>query len=79
MPLKNVEEYITKNNHLPGIDSASDLSKQGLDIAEMQAKHMAKIEELTLYIIEQNKAIEKNSKAIEELKLQVKKLTANED
>lgn len=79
MPLKNVEQYIVKNKHLPGIDSASELSKNGLDLAEMQAKHMAKIEELTLYIIEQNKAIEKNNKAIEELKLQVKTLTANED
>ena len=79
MPLKNVEEYITIHKHLPGIDSASDLSKNGLDLAEMQAKHMAKIEELTLYIIEQNKAIEKNAKDIQELKLQVRKLTANED
>jgi hypothetical protein len=79
MPLKNVEEYITANKHLPGIDSASELSKSGLDLAEMQAKHMAKIEELTLYIIEQNKAIEKNNKDIEELKGLVRKLTANED
>ena len=79
MPLKNVEEYIAANKHLPGVDSASELSKNGLDLAEMQAKHMAKIEELMLYIIEQNKTIEKNSKDIEELKKQVKKLTANED
>ncbi|HNP32784.1 MAG TPA: DUF4402 domain-containing protein, partial [Flavobacterium sp.] len=79
MPLKNLEEYIVANKHLPGIDSAGDLSKNGLDLAEMQAKHMAKIEELTLYIIEQNKLLEQNRKDIEELKLQVKKLTANED
>ena len=79
MPLKNVEEYIAVNKHLPGIDSASELSKNGLDLAEMQAKHMAKIEEMMLYIIEQNKTIEKNSKDIEELKKQVKVLTANED
>ena len=79
MPLKNVEEYITTHKHLPGIDSAYYLTKNGLDLAEMQAKHMAKIEELTLYIIEQNKAIEKNTKDIQELKLQVRKLTANED
>lgn len=79
MPLKNVEEYIAKHKHLPGIDSASDLAKNGLDLAEMQAKHMAKIEEMMLYIIEQNKTIEKNIKDIEELKKQVKILTANED
>ena len=79
MPLKNVEEYIAIHKHLPGIDSASELAKNGLDLAEMQAKHMAKIEELMLYIIDQNKTIEKNIKDIEELKKQVKVLTANED
>lgn len=79
MPLKNVEEYIATNKHLPGVASADELAKSGLDIAEMQAKHMQKIEELTLYIIEQNKAIEKNIKAIEELKAQVQVLTANQD
>lgn len=78
MPLKNVEEYINKNKHLPGIDSAEELSEKGLDLAEMQAKHMAKIEELTLYIIAQNKAIEKNSKDILELKKQIQALTSNE-
>ena len=79
MPLKNVEEYIAIHKHLPGIDSASELAKNGLDLAEMQAKHMAKIEEMMLYIIDQNKTIEKNIKDIEELKKQVKVLTANED
>lgn len=79
MPLKNVEEFIAQNKHLPGIDSAEELAQNGLDVAEMQAKHMAKIEELTLYIIEQNKAIEKNNKDIDELKKLVQKLTANED
>jgi hypothetical protein len=79
MPLKNVEEYIAIHKHLPGIDSASELAKNGLDLAEMQAKHMAKIEEMMLYIIDQNKTIEKNIKDIEELKKQVKELTANED
>ncbi|MDI1316113.1 hypothetical protein [Flavobacterium sp.] len=79
MPLNEVENYITANKHLPGIDSAAELATNGLDIAEMQAKHMAKIEELTLYIIEQNKAIERNTKAIEELQKQVQVLTANQD
>ena len=74
MPLKNVEEYINKNKHLPGIDSAEELSKKGLDLAEMQAKQMEKIEELTLYVIEQNKKLEKQNNEIEELKIQMKAL-----
>jgi hypothetical protein len=79
MPLKNVEEFIATHKHLPGIDSADELANKGLDIAEMQSKHMAKIEELTLYIIEQNKAIEKNNKDIEELKRKLELLTDNQD
>lgn len=74
MSLPELEEFIKENNHLPGIDSAADLVKKGLDLAQMQAKQMEKIEELTLYTIEQNKAIEKQAKEIEELKLQVKAL-----
>jgi len=78
MPLKEVEKFVTINKHLPGIDSASELAAKGLDIAEMQSKQMEKIEELTLYIIQQNKALEKNQKEIEELKSQMKALLAND-
>ena len=74
MPLKEVEKFVAVNKHLPGIDSASELSKNGLDLAEMQSKQMQKIEELTLYIINQNKTIENNQKEMEALKLQVKAL-----
>ena len=74
MPLKEVETYINENKHLPGIESAEDLVKNGIDVAEMQAKQMEKIEELTLYIIEQNKKLEKQNNEIEELKFQMKAL-----
>jgi len=74
MPLKEVESYIQNNKHLPGISSAEELVKEGLDLGEMQAKQMEKIEELTLYAIEQNKKIEKQEKEIEELKVLVKAL-----
>ena len=81
MPLSDVEKFITANKHLPGVDSASDLAKDGLDVAEMQAKQMEKIEELTLYAIQQDKivqqqsiAIEQQNKEIEELKVLVKSL-----
>ena len=73
-PLKEVEEFIKANNHLPGIESAQELVEKGLDLGEMQAKQMGKIEELTLYIIEQDKKLELQSKDIEELKALVKVL-----
>lgn len=74
MPLKQVEEFINKNNHLPGVDSAEDLAKNGLDLSVMQAKQMEKIEELTLYIIEQNKTLENQSKAIENQNREIEEL-----
>lgn len=73
-PLKEIESFIKENKHLPGIESADELVKNGLDLGEMQAKQMGKIEELTLHLIEQNKMIEKQSEEIEELKALVKSL-----
>ncbi|MES2777836.1 MAG: hypothetical protein V4722_26890 [Bacteroidota bacterium] len=58
MPLAQVEQYIKNNQRLPGIASAKKLQKEGVGISEMQTKMMAKIEELTLYMIEANKTIE---------------------
>jgi trimeric autotransporter adhesin len=77
MSLNEVDTFVKENKHLPGIESAEVLVKKGLDLGEMQAKQMGKIEELTLYVIEQNKAIEKQAKEIEELKAQVNALLNN--
>lgn len=57
MPLANVERYIKHNGHLPGIPSAKEIAKQGIDVASMQTSMMAKIEELTLHVIRQEKEI----------------------
>ena len=67
-PLSTVEAYVAKNKHLPGVPSADELVKEGgVDMNEMFAKQMAKIEELTLYIIEQNKKIESMEKRVAQL------------
>ena len=50
--LENVESYIEKHKHLPEIPSAKEVQENGINIAEMQAKLLKKIEELTLYVIE---------------------------
>jgi hypothetical protein len=64
MPLADVEKYIKSNKHLPDIPEASLLQKEGVDVSAMQTKMMAKIEELTLYLIEANKQIEALKKKI---------------
>lgn len=57
-PLTEVEAHIKANKHLPGIPSADDVAARGIGVGEMQAKLLAKIEELTLHVIQQQKEIE---------------------
>ena len=65
-PLTEVEQFIKKHKHLPGIENAAKLEKDGVDISKMQQKMMEKIEELTLYLIEANKKIEALQKAVKQ-------------
>jgi len=58
MPLYQVEQFVKTNSHLPEIPSAAEVTKNGLNMGEMQNKLLQKIEELTLYVIEQQKKIE---------------------
>lgn len=57
--LAHVEKFIEENKHLPGIPSSAEIEKNGLQLGDTQKKMMAKIEELTLYMIEANKKIER--------------------
>ncbi len=68
LPLQGVEEFIKLNNHLPGMPSAADVEKSnGFHVGEMQTLLLKKIEELTLYIIEQNRSVEKLKQENKEL------------
>ncbi|CAD0000432.1 hypothetical protein FLAT13_00021 [Flavobacterium salmonis] len=62
--LKEVENYIQTNGHLPNIPSAADVSENGILLGEMNARLLQKIEELTLYTIEQQKKIEEQNKVM---------------
>ncbi|MDN5215682.1 hypothetical protein QQ020_26630 [Fulvivirgaceae bacterium BMA12] len=55
--LQEVEQYIKINKHLPEIPSAEEVAENGVSLGEMDSKLLQKIEELTLYIIEQEKRI----------------------
>jgi hypothetical protein len=55
MSLSELENSIRKNKHLPGIPSASQVAENGINVGEMQAKLLQKIEELTLYMIDLKK------------------------
>jgi len=59
MKLPELENFVKTNKHLPGIDDAKTVKDNGVNVGNMQAKLLEKIEELTLHIIELNKRIEK--------------------
>lgn len=56
-PLSEVEAFISKNKHLPDVPSAKEVEENGINVAEMDATLLRKIEELTLHTIQQQKEI----------------------
>lgn len=52
-----IEAYIQEHKHLPGVPSAKEVEENGIDLGDNQSILLKKIEELTLYIIEQEKRI----------------------
>ena len=65
--LSYTENFIKKYQHLPGVPSAAEVEKNGIDVSETQAILLKKIEELTLYVIEQNKKIEEQAERLKAL------------
>jgi hypothetical protein len=53
--LQETEKYIQEKGHLPAMPSAEEVRVNGVDLGEMNAKLLQKIEELTLYLIEMKK------------------------
>ncbi len=68
MPLPQLEKYVKENKHLPEIPTEAEVKANGTDLAAIDAKLLQKIEELTLYLIEQNKKIEMLQDEINQLK-----------
>lgn len=66
-PITEVEEFIQEHKHLPEIPSAAQVEENGVGLAEMNTLLLKKVEELTLYIIEQNKQISEQGRRIEAL------------
>jgi len=67
-PLPEIEKYIHEQQHLPDVPSASDVEKDGIDLGDNQATLLRKIEELTLYVIAQDKKLKRLEKQLRQLK-----------
>ena len=76
LTLPELEKFIQTNKHLPEIPSAKTVAKDGVDLGDMNAKLLKKIEELTLYTIDQDKRLNKKDKDFSELKEKMNGLEA---
>lgn len=72
--LEEVEEHIAEKGHLPEIPSEAEVTENGINLGEMNAKLLQKIEELTLYLIEQNKQNQAQQARIEKLEQKISQL-----
>jgi hypothetical protein len=62
--LDEVAAFIEENQHLPEVPSVAEVVEKGIDVGEMNTLLLKKVEELTLYIIQQQKEINELKKAI---------------
>ncbi len=67
-PLSEVSAFVAEHKHLPGIPSEQEVQEKGVSVGEMQAKLLAKIEELTLHMIEADKRIRRLEQENQELR-----------
>lgn len=56
-PLSEVERYINEHGHLPETPEAAKIEAEGVSLGEMNKLLLKKVEELTLYLLEQEKRI----------------------
>ncbi len=66
--LEEVEDFIQKNQHLPEVPSAKEIEEKGLDLGAMDATLLKKVEELTLYLIEEHKSSKLQATSLKNLK-----------
>ena len=67
MPLDELGAFIAENSHLPDFPVAAEVAESGLNISETQIKLIEKVEELTLYTLEQQELIEQLQSRLEAL------------
>ncbi len=67
--LEEVEQFVKENKHLPEVPSAAEFKENGYSVGQMDDLLLRKVEELTLYIIEQQKLIEQLQEKVEQLEV----------
>ncbi|WP_316810318.1 hypothetical protein [Pedobacter heparinus] len=72
--LQQTEQHIKEKGHLPGIPSAVEVKTNGIDLGEMNAKLLQKIEELTLYLLKQDKRINSQQEILARQQIEIQAL-----
>ncbi|ELR68759.1 hypothetical protein C900_05855 [Fulvivirga imtechensis AK7] len=73
--LEDVSAFVMENKHLPEIPSEKEMLENGLELGEMNIKLLQKVEELTLYLIQQNELNKQLMEEVAELKVKVNELS----
>lgn len=76
MGLGELSEFVQANRHLPEIPTAETMAREGINMTEMQLKLLKKVEELTLYLIEQENRLGAQQQELERLKEQLASVKA---
>lgn len=68
MPLSDLHSFIDENGHLPGVPTAGEVERRGgVNMSELQLKLLEKVEELTLYTLEQDRLISEQREILDQL------------
>ncbi len=67
-PLGELEAFVAENKHLPNVPSSEEMKQNGVNMARLSGRLLEKIEELTLYTLQQQKLIEELQASLEEIR-----------
>ncbi|HSC38299.1 MAG TPA: hypothetical protein VLD19_10520, partial [Chitinophagaceae bacterium] len=73
-PLSEVKNFIQQYQRLPEVPSAAEVAKEGIDLGQNQAVLLKKIEELTLYVIEQQKQVDELRQQVQGIQKTIKNI-----
>ncbi len=79
MSIPELEKYIASEKHLPNVPAATEIRENGLNHTEFQLKLLEKIEELTLYTVQQSNAIGEQAKTIRQKDAEISALKSQRD
>ncbi len=77
MPIEELQKYVQEQRHLPNVPNAGEIRENGINLGDFQLKLLQKIEELTLYTVQQATTIREQDNSIRELKARLAALEKN--